>query len=95
MSDVERICTMNQERRRWAEEYHAQYLARENRKNAERKRKTRLHGTTLLCAVFVGVGLTLMWIGMEAMQLHTLIFGLITALGFCLLGGVLEELNCE
>lgn len=95
MSDVERICTMNQQRRRWAEEYHAQYEARENRKEADRKRKFRLRGATLLCAVFVGNGLTLTWMGVEAMQLHTIVFGLIAAIGFGLLGGVLEELSCE
>lgn len=95
MSDVERICMMNHQRRRWAEEYLAQQKARETRKNAERQRKLRLRGATLLCAVFVGVGLTLAWLGVEAMQLRFILVGAGCAISACLIGGILDDLSGE
>ena len=95
MSDVERICMMNHERRRWAEEYDARQADRENRKASDRERKLHLRGATLISAVFVGIGLTLLGMGIEAMQLQTIVVGLVSTLVFGVFGGVLEELNYE
>ena len=95
MSDVERICMMNHERRKLEEACNAHWQARENRKNAEKARKLRLRSATLLCAVFVGVGLTLAWLGVEAMQLRFILAGAGCAISACLIGGILDDLSGE
>ena len=95
MSDVERICMMNHERRRWAEEYDARQADRESRKAADRERKLHLRGATLISAVFVGIGLTLLGMGIEAMQPQTILIGLLSTIIFGVFGCVLEELTYE
>lgn len=93
MSDVERICLANYERRKWADEVAAQQEARANRKRVERARRRWLQGSTLICAVFLGVSLAFVAMGVAVMQGHTVVISMACAVFFGLFMWVLEEIG--
>ena len=93
MSDVERICLANNERRKWADEVTAQQEARAERKRVERARRRRLQGSTLICAVIMGVSLSFVAMGVAVMHPFTVIFSLAVAIFFGLFMWLLEEIG--
>lgn len=86
MSDVERICSTNHERRKWAEEYMATERAAalpplSRKQKAITQRRQRCFRTAALgCAMATGTGATFVGFGITAMHMPTLIVGAIVTL---------------
>ena len=100
MSDVERICEVNQERRRWAEEYQQSVELRDDatHRRAKRgsplyrgdKRRRAMRAGSLACAMVTGAGAAFLGMGI-AMQNHaTTLVGALVAAVFLLAGSAME-----
>lgn len=96
MSDVERICSTNHERRKWAEEYmeveRAGILPPLSRKEKAitRRRQRCFRTAALACAMATGTGATFVGFGITALHMPTLIVGAIVTLGFLTVAIILE-----
>ena len=100
MSDVERICAVNHERRRWAEEYHQSAELQDDTtpRRAKRgtplyrgdKRRRAMRAGSLVCAMVSGAGAAFLGMGI-AMQHHaTILVGSVIAAVFLLAGSAME-----
>lgn len=104
MSDIEKICERNHERRRWAEEYESKQavapveLVRNEKKQKQRSKEARLsvlRTCSMACAMAAGGGAA--FVGMGASMGHwlTVIVGMLIAAAFILTGTQLEWLRGE
>ena len=99
MSDVERICEMNHQRVRWAEEYAdvqepvLQFPNSRERAKARRQAKV-MRTASLACAMACGMGTTFLGIGIVEMNWTALITGAIIVLVF-LISGYACEIRAE
>lgn len=93
MSDVEKICKTNHERRRCAEsDKHAARVVAASRKQkimAQRRHK-RLRAAALTCAMITGLAAAFVGMGIAYWNMATLISGTIAALAFLTSGYVFE-----
>ena len=100
MSDVERICEVNQERRRWAEEYHQSAELQDDTtpRRAKRgtplyrgdKRRRAMRAGSLVCAMVSGAGAAFLGMGIAMQHQATILVGSVIAAVFLLAGSVME-----
>lgn len=100
MSDVERICETNHDRRKWAEEYDGQYtdfgqeenaaLPR-NDKRVSRKRREIMRTICTACTMAAGGGAAFVGLGLANGDLLTVVVGLLVAVTFLISGTHLED----
>lgn len=103
MSDIERICEINHERRKWAEEYDWQYtdfgqveIATEaNDKRGGRKRQKVLRTVCTACTMAAGGGAAFVGMGIVMGHWLTVVLSTLIAAVFLLTGcraeGMLED----
>lgn len=93
MSDVEKICKTNHERRKCAESYeHAASVVAASRKQkimAQRRHK-RLRAAALTCAMITGVAAAFIGMGIACMNMPVMVAAGIAALTFLATGYVFE-----
>lgn len=93
MSDVEKICKTNHERRKCAESYeHAASVAAASRKQkimAQRRHK-RLRTAALACAMITGLSSAFIGMGIASLNMPTLIAGSIASIAFLISGYTFE-----
>lgn len=93
MSDVEKICKTNHERRKCAESYkRAARVVAASRKQkimAQRRHK-RLRAAALACAMITGLAAAFVGMGIACFNMPTLIAGSIAALTFLISGYTFE-----
>ena len=101
MSDVERICEVNQERRRWAEEYDEKRCCQHggqgsgrptdhrNDKRGDKMRRVMRAGS-LVCAMVTGAGAAFLGMGISMQHHATILVGSVIAAVFLLAGSVME-----
>ena len=100
MSDVERICEVNQERRRWADEYQQSVELRDDATPRRAKRGTPLYRgdkrrrvmrvCSLACAMAAGSGAAFLGMGIAMQHQATILVGALVAAVFLLAGSALE-----
>ena len=100
MSDVERICEVNHERRRWAEEYQqsSELQDDETPRRAKRgtplyrgdKRRRAMRAGSLVCAMVSGAGAAFLGMGIAMQHQATMLVGLVIAVAFLVTGSVME-----
>lgn len=101
MSDVERICEVNQERRRWAEEYEEKRCCQHggqgsghptDHRNDKRIFKMRrvMRVCSLACAMAAGSGAAFLGMGIAMQHKATILAGALVAAVFLLAGSALE-----
>lgn len=94
MSDVERICAMNHERVKWAEEYQCPSVSMKasvKTDKAKAKRRQECKMTALLaCAAACGAGTAFLSIGIASGSLAAVLMGGITVLVFMVSGFLLD-----
>lgn len=100
MSDVERICEVNQERRRWAEEYQQSAELQDDAtpRRAKRgtplyrgdKRRRAMRAGSLVCAMVSGAGAAFLGMGIAMQHQDTIFLGAIVAAVFLLAGSAME-----
>lgn len=100
MSDVERICEVNQERRRWAEEYQQSAELQDDAtpRRAKRgiplyrgdKRRRVVRSGALACAMVTGAGAAFLGMGIAMQHQATILVGALVAAVFLLAGSAME-----
>lgn len=101
MSDVERICEVNQERRRWAEEYDEKRCCQHggqgsgrptdhrNDKRGDKMRRV-MRGGSMVCAMATGSGAAFLGMGIAMQHQATILVGALVAAVFLLAGSAME-----
>lgn len=104
MSDVERICETNHDRRKWAEEYESKHdvspveLVHSNEKKQKCSKELRmgvLHTGSTACLMAAGGGAAFVGMGASMGDWVTVVVGLVVAAVFILTGTQLEWLRDE
>lgn len=99
MSDVERICEVNHERRRWAEEYDEKRCCQHGGQGSGRptdwERRKAYRNTALGCAMFTGGASAFVGIGLSTGRWLTVAVGLVVAALFLCCGLWSERLAEE
>lgn len=100
MSDVERICEVNQERRRWAEEYQQSVELQDDTTPRRAKlgtplyrgdkRRRAMRVGSLVCAMVSGAGAAFLGMGIAMQHQATILVGAVTAAVFLLAGSAME-----
>lgn len=101
MSDVERICEVNHERRRWAEEYDEKRCCQHggqgsgrptDHRNDKRWDKMRrvMRAGSLVCAMATGSGAAFLGMGIAMQHQATILVGALVAAVFLLAGSAME-----
>lgn len=100
MSDVERICEVNQERRRWAEEYQQSAELQDDAtpRRAKRgtplyrgdKRRRAMRAGSLVCAMVTGVGAAFLGMGIAMQNQAAILVGSVIAALFLVTGSAME-----
>ena len=105
MSDIEKICERNHERRRWAEEYETKQttatpveLVRNEKKKQQRRKELRIsvmRNGSMACLMASGAGAAFVGIGASMGDWQTVLVGTAVTAVFILTGTQLEWLRGE
>lgn len=105
MSDVERICNTNHDRRKWAEEYETKQataspveMVRNEKKQQQRRKEVRIsvmRNGSMACLMAAGAGAAFVGMGASMGDWKTVLTGTVVAAACILTGTQLEWLRGE